>query len=53
LIAEGSDAQMQVTTIPLEHSTQWQYEIPPRGGFILRLDYVKKQNELVKLLHEL
>jgi alpha-glucosidase len=38
LIAEDSDAQMQVTTIPLDNSTQWQHGIPPRGGFILRLN---------------
>jgi hypothetical protein len=42
LIAEGADAQMQVATIPLENSTQWQHEIPSRGGFILRLGYAKK-----------
>ena len=38
LIAEGEDAKMQVTVTPLENSDEWQHEIPPRGGFILRMN---------------
>ena len=38
VIAEGADANMQVTTAPLKNSAEWQHEIPARGGFILRLD---------------
>ena len=37
-IAEGSDALMQVTAHPLAEAAAWQHAIPPRGGFILRLD---------------
>lgn len=38
LIAEGEDAKMQVAVTPLEHSNEWHHEIPPRGGFILRMN---------------
>ncbi|MEJ0091692.1 MAG: glycoside hydrolase family 97 catalytic domain-containing protein [Limisphaerales bacterium] len=38
MIAEGGDARMQVAVTPLKNSNQWSHEIPPRGGFILRLD---------------
>ena len=38
LISEGEDAKMQVTVMPQENSNEWQHQIPPRGGFILRLD---------------
>jgi hypothetical protein len=37
-ITEGADAKMQVVVTPLDHSKQWEHEIPSRGGFILRLD---------------
>jgi hypothetical protein len=37
-ISEGADANMQVTAAPLGDAAQWEHEIPPRGGFILRLD---------------
>ena len=36
-ITEGSDAAMQVTAAPVAKTSRWQHEIPPRGGFILRL----------------
>lgn len=38
LIAEGADAIMQVTVSKPEASTKWKHTMPPRGGFILRLD---------------
>jgi alpha-glucosidase len=38
VIAEGENAKMQVAITALENSNQWKHEIPPRGGFILRLD---------------
>lgn len=38
VIAEGENAKMQVTVVPLGDSDQWRHQIPPRGGFILRLD---------------
>ena len=31
------DANMQVAVTPVENSDEWKHEIPPRGGFILRL----------------
>lgn len=37
-VAEGADANMQVAVAPLDASAHWRHEIPPRGGFILRLD---------------
>lgn len=37
-ITEGSDAKMQVIARPLKNSRHWRHEMPPRGGFILRLD---------------
>jgi len=36
-ITEGSDASMQVSVAPLMRNNRWPHEIPPRGGFILRL----------------
>jgi hypothetical protein len=36
-ITEASDAAMQVTAAPVAKTSRWQHEIPPRGGFILRL----------------
>ena len=38
MIAEGENANMEVNAAPLENSDQWKHEMPPRGGFILRLD---------------
>jgi alpha-glucosidase len=38
LIAEGKDPLMQVSASNLVASAQWKHEMPPRGGFILRLD---------------
>jgi hypothetical protein len=38
MIAEGADANRQVAVAPLANVNDWQHEIPPRGGFILRLD---------------
>jgi alpha-glucosidase len=38
LIAEAKDASMQVAVSPAPPSDHWKHEIPPRGGFILRLD---------------
>jgi hypothetical protein len=38
LVAEGKDALMQVAVSEVTHSNRWKHEVPPRGGFILRLD---------------
>jgi hypothetical protein len=38
LIAEGADAAMQVNVSKVAASANWKHEVPPRGGFILRLD---------------
>jgi hypothetical protein len=38
LVSEAADAKMQVAVTALTDSEQWQHTIPPRGGFILRLD---------------
>jgi len=37
-ITEAADAAMQVAVTPLARTPQWQHTMPPRGGFILRLD---------------
>jgi hypothetical protein len=37
-ITEGTDAQMQVRVAPLARAASWPHTLPPRGGFILRLD---------------
>jgi alpha-glucosidase len=37
-VSEAADAKMQVAVVSLGNSNQWQHTIPPRGGFILRLD---------------
>ena len=37
-IAEGTDALMQVSAKPLAYAATWQHALPPRGGFIVRLD---------------
>lgn len=38
LIAEGADPAMQVAATPVAAANQWTHQLPPRGGFILRLD---------------
>jgi alpha-glucosidase len=38
MVSEGPNATMQVTAAPLDKSASWKHEIPPGGGFILRLD---------------
>ncbi len=38
MVSEGADAKMQVAVSSLADSAEWKHEIPPRGGFILRLD---------------
>jgi alpha-glucosidase len=38
LIAEGTDAAMQVNAVSVPDADSWKHEMPPRGGFILRLD---------------
>ena len=37
MVTEGKNPAMQVVVAPLKDSNAWQHEIPPRGGFILRL----------------
>jgi alpha-glucosidase len=37
-VTEATAANMQVTVAALKNSAQWQHAMPPRGGFILRLD---------------
>jgi len=37
-VAEGTNALMQVTAARLAVAGQWEHTVPPRGGFILRLD---------------
>ena len=53
MIAEGPEAQMQVAALPLENSSQWQHEIPARGGFILRLDRAGALPEKLQPKHSL
>jgi alpha-glucosidase len=38
VVTEGPDANMQVIAMPLKYSTGWQHSLPPKGGFILRLN---------------
>ncbi len=38
LIAEAKDATMRVDVSTAPVSNRWKHEMPPRGGFILRLD---------------
>jgi hypothetical protein len=38
LISEGKDAAMQVAVSEIPLSGHWKHEMPPRGGFILRLE---------------
>jgi len=37
-LAEGKDPLMQVAVASPAGNTEWQHVLPPRGGFILRLD---------------
>jgi hypothetical protein len=37
LVEEGADPKMQVTARVLNPGVRWHHEMPPRGGFILRL----------------
>jgi hypothetical protein len=38
MITEAEDASMQVIVTPLDTTNEWEHDLPPRGGFILRLD---------------
>jgi len=38
LVAEGQNVRMEVSVATVERSAHWRHEMPPRGGFILRLD---------------
>lgn len=38
LVAEAADAKMQVAVTSIGDSKRWRHTLPPRGGFILRLD---------------
>jgi alpha-glucosidase len=38
LIAEGVDAGMQVAVASVPSAPAWTHQLPPRGGFILRLN---------------
>lgn len=38
LVAEASDANLQVIATKLAKADDWKHTLPPRGGFILRLD---------------
>lgn len=38
LISEGADANLRVVATPIEKDKTFQHAMPPRGGFILRLD---------------
>ena len=38
LVSEATDAKMQVVATPVAVSNQWEHTMPPRGGFILRMD---------------
>ncbi|HEV2320373.1 MAG TPA: glycoside hydrolase family 97 C-terminal domain-containing protein, partial [Verrucomicrobiae bacterium] len=38
LVSEAADAKMQVAVTTLTGSKQWRHTIPPRGGFIIRMD---------------
>jgi hypothetical protein len=38
LIAEGADPAMQVAVAPVATADHWKHRLPPRGGFILRMD---------------
>jgi predicted alpha-1,2-mannosidase len=36
-VSEGTDPNMSVSVSPMDTSAEWRHEMPPRGGFILRL----------------
>lgn len=38
MVAEGPDALIQAAVSPVADAAEWKHELPPRGGFILRLD---------------
>ncbi|EEF60088.1 glycoside hydrolase family 97 protein [Pedosphaera parvula] len=38
LISEGEHADLGVIVTPVNNAASWQHELPPRGGFILRLN---------------
>ncbi|MDE3066878.1 MAG: glycoside hydrolase family 97 catalytic domain-containing protein [Verrucomicrobiota bacterium] len=38
MVTEGKNADMQVAVTPLNASSRWRHKMPPRGGFILRLN---------------
>jgi alpha-glucosidase len=38
LLAEGSDPRMEIAASTVPGSPSWPHTLPPRGGFILRLD---------------
>jgi alpha-glucosidase len=38
LIAEGPSPQMEVAATSVKAASRWSHTLPPRGGFILRLD---------------
>lgn len=44
-IIEAKDAAMHVVVTTLRKTNRWQHQIPPRGGFILRLDKQRKNHE--------
>lgn len=37
-VVEGKDAKMEVAVVPVAAGQNWAHDLPPRGGFILRLD---------------
>jgi hypothetical protein len=43
-VTEGADAAMEVAAAPLTADANWQHVLPPRGGFILRLDAAGLEN---------
>jgi len=43
-ITEAEDPALQVSATPLAMAADWQHVLPPRGGFILRLDAAGVKN---------
>ncbi|MFO1513140.1 MAG: glycoside hydrolase family 97 catalytic domain-containing protein [Verrucomicrobiota bacterium] len=39
MIVEGTNVNLQVTSAAVPAAKHWQHELPPQGGFILRLDH--------------
>jgi hypothetical protein len=37
-VTEGANAKMRVKFSPLKKADRWRHEMPPRGGFILRME---------------